>query len=358
MKLQTVVHISEVDISLLSGMGRVEYHWKKAFEKKGFEFIHIGPKEVGPCLHKGLFPYKAYNYFKKLNIDPFAIIVHEPASGLFVKMGIPCFIESHGIERKAWEETFFGPKERSIKTRIFFPIWRLYNCDKGLRKSDKLLLINSDDKAYVNLKYGRSDDDIYIFKNGVNVNEDVEFIDENKPFTILFNGSWIERKGIKVLISAAELLFGKGIIDIEYLLIGVGKSEDEVLSDWPEFLKKSVTVVSRFESKDEIALLNKATVFVLPSFSEGQPLSLLQAMAVGKCCITTNCCGQKDIVINNSSGFFFPVGDSSCLSDVLLKCYEDKELVKRIGNMAKVSMVGRSWEAVSEEVVDYIIDNS
>jgi hypothetical protein len=96
-----IIHVSEIDIDTNGGMGRVEYYWKKSFENKGFQFIHIGPNEVGTFAHKWLFPYKAYDYFKKLNITPSAFIVHEPVSGQFINKGIPCFLESHGIERRA-----------------------------------------------------------------------------------------------------------------------------------------------------------------------------------------------------------------------------------------------------------------
>ena len=141
------MHVSEVNISPTSGMGRVEYYWKKSFEKQGYKFIHIGPDEVGKLIHKGLFASSAYSYFKKLNIEPTLFIVHEAAASSFINRGTPCFIESHGVERRAWEGYLKGliPSKTKIsfKTKLLFPIWRLSGCDKGLKYADKLLLINS-----------------------------------------------------------------------------------------------------------------------------------------------------------------------------------------------------------------------
>jgi glycosyltransferase involved in cell wall biosynthesis len=351
MESKIIVHISEVDITPNSGMGRVEYYWKNAFENRGYEFIHIGPCEVGYIMHKGLFAYKAYWYFKKLKIKPSAFIVHEPFSGVFANHGIPCFVESHGVERRAWENNIIIEK---LRTRIFFPIWRLRNCDKGIKNATKLLLINSDDKTYVENKYKRKSDDIFIFKNGVKIFKDFVYEDSLREFTILFNGSWIERKGIDVLVSAANELFCKGLV-INYLLIGTGKKSSEVLNDWPQDLRKFVTVIDKFESCKEIEYLSMANVFVLPSFSEGQPLSLLQAMSAGKCCITTNTCGQKDIVKNGETGFLIPVGDYKILSNTIYKCYQNSELVKYIGENAKLEMKLRTWKIVSDEVVDYVL---
>ncbi|MBC7915806.1 MAG: glycosyltransferase [Pyrinomonadaceae bacterium] len=351
-----IVHISEVNIAPDSGMGRVEYYWKKSFEENGFKFVHIGPKEVGDLWHKSMFPYKAYRYFKKLNIMPRAFIAHEPTSGVFVKNVVPCFVESHGLERRGWDENIKTPLiNLSARTKLLYPIWRLRNCDRGLTYAKKLLLINSDDKAYAKEKYLRADDDIFLFKNGVNAfpieNTDLD------DFTILFNGSWIERKGINTLIKAANLLFEQGL-KINYLLIGTGKDENAVLNDWPEHLKRFLQVVPTFKAEDETQYLSRSSLFVLPSFSEGQPLSLLQAMAVGKCCITSNCCGQKDIIKNGLNGLLFEPGNHEELALLISKCYFDKHFAERIGKEAEAHVKNFNWEKVSQEVFEYVIRNS
>lgn len=356
-----IVHVSEVDISLETGMGRVEFYWKLAFEKQGFTFIHIGPKEVGHIRHRALFPYMAYRYYKKLNIIPKAFIIHEPASGYFVNKGIPCFLESHGVETRYWKAQMRGDipllknEKVSFKTKLFFPVWRLLGCIKGLKKADKLLLINNEDKDFVKLNYHRSDDDIMIFKNGVNLSAD-SVVTNNKRFTILFNGHWLARKGIYTLIKAAELLQNDNFI-IYYLLIGTEKSKEDILSDWPESLRPFVEVQPKFKANNEMNYLQASSLYILPSFFEGQPLSLLQAMAAGKCCITTNCCGQKDIIINGKTGFLFTPGDTDSLVSLIKKCYHNKKLIEEIGNNAKQYVAAFKWDLVSKTVADYVAKN-
>lgn len=145
------------------------------------------------------------------------------------------------------------------------------NCDIGLAKADKLLLINSEDKVFAERKYNRNSNDIFIFKNGVSSLNGLVNTMRVDQFIILFNGTWIERKGIHVLISAAENLYINGIRDISYLLSSIMKS-DKVLNDWPKHLQQYVTVIDKFEQVDEINYLTAANLFVLPGFSEGQPL--------------------------------------------------------------------------------------
>ncbi len=124
-KHNLIVHVSEVEVSESTGMGRVEFHWQKAFERKGYQFTHIGPAQLGPIKHLSEFPAKAYAYFKTLNVTPLAIIAHEPSASVFVNQNCPVFLESHGIERRRWrmqlEGTIPGSAKPSLKSRLTFP---------------------------------------------------------------------------------------------------------------------------------------------------------------------------------------------------------------------------------------------
>ncbi|WP_448702979.1 glycosyltransferase family 4 protein [Mucilaginibacter sp. AW1-3] len=359
MKDNIIVHVSEVNVSSQSGMGRIEYHWKLALEKAGYTFVHIGPTEIGKVKHPALIPRKAYQYYKSLNIKPKAFIVHEPASGYFVNRGIPCFIESHGIERRYFEAQVDGSvpsplaDKISLKTRILYPLWRLRGGEKGLRNATGLLLSNTDDKEYVKKHYGRKDADIMVFKNGINAVNDMP-VAPNAQFTILFNATWQLRKGIRTLVQAAEILHQQGL-NINYLLIGTGAEENDVMNAWPEQLRPNVKSISRFAPEDEPKFLASASLFVLPSYFEGQPLSLLQAMGAGKCCITTNNCGQKDVIDNGKTGLLFEAGDYNAFASLISKCYHDKELINTIGVNAKEYMKNLTWDKVSQQVADYVL---
>ncbi len=347
----TIVHISEVNITPNSGMGRVEFYWEQAIRRAGYDFVHIGPNEVGRLIHKSFFSLKAYLYYRGIKKNVVAIIAHEPSSIFFINKKIPVFIESHGIENRYWEDIILSSGLKvSLKTRILYPLWRLFPCNFGLRRASKLLLINNEDKEYVIKKFRRLDSDIFIFRNGVEMNIKAKI---PQDFNVLFNGSWIERKGIKLLIDAATILYKKNY-KIQYTLIGTGKGVAEVLNEWPEFLKSDVSVVPFFETSEENLFLSGASVVVLPSYFEGQPLSILQAMAAGKCCITTNADGQKDFIINGINGLLFNKKDSNELANLITNCFENRDMVRLIGDNARNSMKDRNWNQVSDEVVRYL----
>jgi glycosyltransferase involved in cell wall biosynthesis len=352
--MDIILHVSGENITPNSGMGRIEFYWQQSFEKRGFQFIHIGPTEIGKIMHNGLFGYHARRYFNRLNITPKAIIAHEPVAKFFISTGIPVFVESHGVERRAWEDPVLNDiNTYSFKTKILFPLWRLMPCDISLRKATKLLLSNTTDKRYVMKKYRRTEHDIFIFKNGV-TKLDISNIKSTNQFMVLFNGTWIKRKGINVLISAAESLYKKGL-NIQYLLIGTGKDTFTVINDWPEMLRNKLVIIPQFSQEQEIQYLIQTSVFVLPSLYEGQPLSLLQAMAARKCCITTNADGQKDIIVNKENGLLIERNDGRSLADAIEYCYNHNNEVISMGNKAYDTVKDRNWDIVANEVVNFVV---
>jgi len=347
-----IVHISEGGISPTSGMGRVSYHWQNAFKKHGFEFIDIAPAQLEHG-HYSTFPQRAYNYYKKLSIKPAAILVHEPAAYKFLHLDIPVFLFSHGVESRVWEVKK-KHEHISLKSKITFPLLRLRNANKGLRKTGKLLLINSDDVEYVKRKFGRAGKDIFLFKNGYNtITNNSSVSKSDNEISILFNGSWITRKGINTMVMAARELHKKNK-KIKWVLAGVGTDENIVRNAWPSDMQNNITVISRFPAEQELELLANTDIFLLPSLLEGQPLSLIQAMAYGKCCITTNCCGQKDLVSNGKTGLLFEPGNYKELEQLLEKCIADKSLRDTLGKNAHEALKNRTWENVSNEVVNYV----
>ena len=190
-----IVHVAEIDISKDTGMGRVSYAWKHEFERRGYEFIHIGPNQVGNVHHRACFPYAAFKIYQQLKLKPSLILVHEPASGVFIRAKVPIALFSHGAERRAWnlslQENNESIQKPSLKTRLLFPYWRLRLCDWGLRYSDLLLLINQDDCDFIQNYYCRKAEHIFQFQNGVNSSTIDETIVADEPITILFLGSWI-----------------------------------------------------------------------------------------------------------------------------------------------------------------------
>ncbi len=83
------------------------------------------------------------------------------------------------------------------------------------------------------------------------------------------------------------------------------------------------------------ALLDSAAVFVLPSYAEGSPISLLEAMAAGLPSVATAVGGIPDVVADGVNGMLVEPGDVAMLARVLRKLLDDRMLRARLGTAAR-----------------------
>jgi glycosyltransferase involved in cell wall biosynthesis len=350
----TIVHIAQIDISRESGMGRVAWHWRQELEDRGYTFLHIGLRETG-FIHPAVFPYVAWRQFRRMGLRPAAFLVHEPSGVPFVGSGAPAIVFSHGLERSAWEATLTHASASGYhvraRSRFLFPLLRLRQADFSLRRARAVLVLNRDDWAGVQTRYGRRPEEIFLYRNGVD--PAVPRPAPGEPPTVLFLGTWMARKGTNTLVKAAELLRRLGVA-ARYLVAGTGVGEAAVLDAWPAELRGSVRVLPSFPPAEEAALFAAADLFILPSFFEGQPLALLQAMSAGCCCLASDIAGHRDLIVPRRNGMLHPVGDAEALAGQMAECLASPALREELGSAARISMAGRTWNAVAAEVADFI----
>ena len=106
--------------------------------------------------------------------------------------------------------------------------------------------------------------------------------------------------------------------------------------------------------------IEKARIFVLTSFTEGMPNTLLEAMSLGLACISTDCpCGgPRDVIQDGVNGYLVPVDDSDSLAERLSALLKDARKADAMGKEAaklqesyRPDKVNREWEAYFESVV-------
>ena len=114
-------------------------------------------------------------------------------------------------------------------------------------------------------------------------------------------------------------------------------------------------------TSDVPKVLSKAKMFILTSDYEGMPNTLLEAMAVGLACVSTDCpCGgPKTIIEHGKDGLLVPINDENELARSILLLLEDKEFSNRISRNAKEkseifkpSYVFKQWKDYFVEVIN------
>lgn len=351
----TVVHVASIPLTEETGMGRIACNWQKAFVAKGYNFIHIGSKECPRKGHHILWGKQARDYMIAQNIKPDVLIVHEPASGYFVDLGVPVVAFSHGIEKRGWAvEAKYHYRNQTFKS-LFMPDFIRFKASvKGLKRSDRVLLSNQEDVDYLVNVLKRKPEGITIFKNG--------FYEANIPTkkttpqyhhtTFLFNASWLERKGKTMMIQAFDKVYRTHPSDWTLILAGVGNQTEAILNEFPSHLHPNVEIIPYFTQAEETALYERSDAFILPSYFEGQSLALTQAMASGLCCICSDNCGQRDFIAHQENGLLFKTGDVHDLATQIKSVLENKALVAEYAQRAKERVAGYTWSNVSNEVVE------
>lgn len=122
--------------------------------------------------------------------------------------------------------------------------------------------------------------------------------------------------------------------EIQLLLVGTGPLEKQLKQYCEE---KGLKDRIRFTGarRDVTTLLQAMDVFVIPSFTEGSPLSLLEAMASAKAVIASDIPSIRDILNSPDLALFFDPRDNSELQGALDKLSKDDELRQRLGRKAR-----------------------
>ncbi len=160
-------------------------------------------------------------------------------------------------------------------------------------------------------------------------------------FFVFCLGQFIDRKGRWTFLEAAKKVL-KNSPDVCFVWISnsiltaeeSAKIEGYGLGD-NFFLIKSETVGN--EHLDLMKFLRLADVFALPSFVEGLPISLLEAMSLGIPSISTGVYAIPEAVKDGETGILIEAGDSDALAQAVKTLKENETLRKKLGNN------GRDW---------------
>jgi len=150
--------------------------------------------------------------------------------------------------------------------------------------------------------------------------------DEAHVFTYIFVGHLTENKAPDVLIESAKLLRSRGI-NFRLVLCGNGPLYEQLQEAILKAQMLSVVELRGWVVGDELlkAMWN-ADVFVLPTYSEGMPNALLEAMAAGMPVISTPVSAIPEIVTEGENGLLVPPGNAVALADAMEKLFRQPEL--------------------------------
>jgi glycosyltransferase involved in cell wall biosynthesis len=170
--------------------------------------------------------------------------------------------------------------------------------------------------------------------------------------TLLFVGRLAAAKGLLVLLEAFAAL-RHSHPDVMLVLIGDGPERSLLESRVSQLeLSSRVKFKGYLSQKDIADALAEADVFVLPSFAEGVPIVLMEAMASRVPVVTTGIAGIPELVEDGISGFIVPPGDSDSLAMRLRQLLDDPAMRRRFGEAGRVRVAAEFDITRSAEALD------
>lgn len=222
-------------------------------------------------------------------------------------------VHMHGAEFKE----FYQNSNNIIKNKVV----------KLLTRADVVLVLGKQWEEYV-LDLNNSIN-VVVLKNSVNTTkETINKYEEN--INILFLAVLIERKGIFDLIEAAKLINNEnklGKYNINFIIAGSGEQEQKCKEIVHHYgLEEQFKFVGWVNGEEKKKLLKNSHIFVLPSYNEGLPVAILEAMSYGIPVISTNVGSIEEAVKHEYTGFIHSPGDISMIKKYIEILINDSEI--------------------------------
>jgi colanic acid/amylovoran biosynthesis glycosyltransferase len=217
---------------------------------------------------------------------------------------------------------FFDPTHWALREKVRYS--RFIVCISHYCQSQMMLF--SDQADWSHLTIVRCGVDLEHFRCGPV---------KDKARKLLYTGRLAAEKGLPVLFDSLRTLADRGY-DFELTLVGDGSDRQAL-----EALGRQLGIFDRlvfagYVGQDGVReYLQQSDVFILPSFAEGVPVSLMEAMACGVPVLATYVGGVAELVEPEQTGLVVPPADSLALGNALARYLDSMELRQKVSRLGR-----------------------
>lgn len=185
------------------------------------------------------------------------------------------------------------------------------------------------------------------------------------PIKVLFLGRIQDLKGIEELVEAIITINNQQQLHAFQFSIVGHENKTGYTQKLKDILKTNnipsnkVAFLGRITGKEKFQLYANHHIYVLPSYTEGCPNSLLEALASGLFCITTNVGALADLIVPNENGWFVKVKDSEDIFSALKFCAGNTDFnsrreanAERYSNTFDIKKITKLFEAKYIDIIE------
>ena len=284
--IETMVEGSKVRKLLQAGLAYIQF----LFLVRGCDIVHVNVASDMSYVRKSFFIRKAKKLRKK-------IVIHQ-----------------HGGDFQGYYAGLSKDRQEKVKEifsmgdvfLVLAPVWKEFF--EQIVESEKIV----------------------VFPNSVRVPE--RFQKEYGQRKLLFLGRICKDKGIGELIDAFSAIREENLA-CELFLGGIW--EDKALKERIEKCPVGIKYLGWITGEKKEEYLRECDIFVLPSYFEGQPVSILEAMSYSCAVAASNVGGIPQMIIDGKTGILFEPKNAESIKEALIGLLKDPDLCKELGENAR-----------------------
>lgn len=206
--------------------------------------------------------------------------------------------------------------------------------EEVIKKVDKIVFVSEKSLIVFTEKYKEYNNKCtYIYNGVVDILEKNKISFEEKPIKFICVGTINERKGQKLIFNTVKKLEKKLEDKVVFYIVGGGPEYSRYKNLVEKFnLEKIIKVLG--EREDVEALLKQSHIFILPSYDEGLPIAIIEAMRAGLPIIATKVGGIPEMILNGREGYLInPIEDD--IEDILNQVLDNKIALEKLSYFSR-----------------------
>lgn len=284
---------------IIFGQALIKFVWRLLFQK--LDIVYLQLSERGNLLRKAIIALIAFAFRK------------------------PVLMHAHGAE---FHITYAG-----------LPQWAKQCFSSILRHCSGLIVLSNTWKDYYVKNLNLNPERVFVLPNPTELPADIPQRSNVSKVTLLFCGRVGQRKGTFDLIRAFANLPSEQKNCAELIIAGDGDIEQGQSLVTSLNLTEHITFLGWVNSERRNQLLKEADILILPSYNEGLPMAILEAMSWGLPIISTPVGGIPELVIPNENGLLVEPGDIQQLSIAIQSLITNEELRLAMGRKARERVI-------------------
>lgn len=219
------------------------------------------------------------------------------------------------------------------------PQWVQQLVSQIFRRCYGLIVLSNSWKDFYVQNLGLNPQQVFVLPNPTELPLEIPQRQNVNKVTLLFCGRVGQRKGTFDLIKAFANLPAEEKNCAKLMIAGDGDIEQGRNLVESLNIAEHITFLGWVNSEQRDKLLARADVFILPSYNEGLPMAILEAMSWGLPVITTPVGGIPELVIPNENGLLVTPGDIQQLSAAMQSLIINEQLRLTLGRTARKSVI-------------------